>query len=110
MNQEKIYIMLDEIFEEQEFDVTKNCNDKERNVFVCRKGEKKRLIGVWPNYDLLNILLKKEVWEKLENNGFQFEVQPITNGNQHDYRKVSQAHVQAICRAYLEIVENEKSY
>ena len=105
MNQESIKKMMDEIFAGQDFEIISNSKDLQRNVFVCRKGEKKRLIGVWPNHDLLNILLKKEVWEKLENIGFRFDVQPIINGNQHDYRKVSQTHVQAICKSYLEIIK-----
>lgn len=105
MNQESIKKMMDEIFVGQDFDVISNSKDLQRNVFVCRRGEKKRLIGVWPNHDLLNVLLKKEVWEKLESKGFVFEVEPLMNGKQHDYREVSQAHVQAICRAYLEIIK-----
>lgn len=105
MNQENIKRMMDEIFMGQDFDVISNSKDLQRNVFVCRKGEKKRLIGVWPNHDLLNVLLKKEVWEKLEKMGFQFDVKPIITGNQHDYRKVSQGHVQEICKTYLEIIK-----
>lgn len=107
MNQENIKKMMDEIFEEKSFDVISNTKDGQRNVFVCRKGEKKRLIAVWPNRDLVNIVLQSEVQEGLDNIGFKFAVEPIIEGNRYDYRKVTETHALKMCRWYLESVENK---
>lgn len=100
MNQSVWKKWLEDIFEGKGFDVVSNPRDRARNVYVCRSGSTKRLISIWPNKDLMNVVLQNEVQEYLDGVKFKFEKEPILVGNRYDYRQVTEAHVLEICRNF----------
>lgn len=101
MNQNLWKEWLENIFGKEEFDVYKNERDGARNVYVCRKGEKKRLLSVWPNRGMYNVVIQAEVKEMLDQISFAYAVEAIIEGNRYDYRMVSETHVLQICKEYM---------
>ena len=104
MNQKLWKNWLDHIFAGNGYVVIENKKDGGRDVYVCRENSAKRLIRVWPNKDLYNVVLQREVKACLDEIGFKYNVEPIVEGNRYDYRSVSEAHVLSICKKYMECV------
>ena len=69
MNQGLWKEWLEKIFDRSKYMVVENKRDKQRNVYVCRNNNSKRLISIWPNREMYNVVIKSEVKEELDRKG-----------------------------------------